>query len=254
MMRAVVLVVLCVPSALMATSAISAHQNPPTSDGTPALPCIQNALGGTAASAAVTSLHIEAEKRPLQQSGMRPLAGTREINVVFPDRYRRDEVGRPIRPGDGEIRSVEGFNKGVLLSTFAHPDPKLGEVLARQDFNRQMLMRLPRQAAGVRLSQRMTTDSGQERIAIEASGTAGLEATLLADRATCVPVALLYTMVRRTGRVAARIDLSGYRLFGGIRFPTVLRTSHEGEPYQEERVTLVEVNSPAAARAFSSRR
>jgi hypothetical protein len=238
----------------MATSAISAQQNPLTSDGTPALACIQNALGGTAAFAAVTSLHIQAEKRPLQQSGMRPAAGTREINVVFPDRYRRDEVGRPFRPGEGEIRSVEGFNKGVLLSTFAHPDPNRGLVLARQDFNRQMLMRLPRQVAGVRLSQRMTTDSGRERLAIEASGTAGVEATLLVDRATCVPVALLYTRVSSTFRGVARVDLSGYRLFGGIRFPTVLRTSRDGEPYQEERVNLVEVNSPTAARAFSGRR
>jgi hypothetical protein len=34
----------------------------------------------------------------------------------------------------------------------------------------------------------------------------------------------------------------------------VLKTSVAGQPYHEERVTTVEVNTPAAARAFAGRR
>lgn len=252
-MRVPYFVVLRVLSPLVATQVMVAPQSPPA-DAASALACIQNALGGTAAFAAVSSLHIKAEMRPSQDSGMRPLLGTREINVVFPDQYRRDEVGRPPDPGESELRSAAGFDGGVVLSYPRHPDPKLAAVLARQDFERQMLMRLPRQLASVSLSQRVTTDSGHERLAIDASGTGGTKSTLLVNRDTCVPLALLYNTVTPSRSGVARVDLSGYRTFGRVRFPTVLKTSIGGEPYREERVTLVEVNSPAAAKAFSSRR
>lgn len=115
---------------------------------------------------------------------------------------------------------------------------------------RQMLMRLPRALAGVSLSQRTARDAGQERLALDASGPTGV-VTLLADSKTCVPVALQYLL---GGALNIRVDLSGHRTFGGIRFPTVLTTSRNGVPSEEERVSRVEVNAPGADRYFAGGR
>jgi len=113
-----------------------------------------------------------------------------------------------------------------------------------------MLMRLPRTLPGVKLSQHVTTDSGRERLAVEAFATDDFRATLLADRGSCVPIALQFVVVKD----AWRVDLSEYVTFGGIKFPTVLRESINGLPFREERVTSVEVNTPAAAKGFAGRR
>ena len=252
-MRALYLVLFCVLSQSVARTGVLAEQDPPAADATSALTCIQNALGGTAAFAAVSSLHIKGETKPLQDSGLRPPPGTREISVVFPDRYRRSQLARPVRPGEAGLSSIIGFDKGVVLSNPGHPDPKRAEVLAHQDFARQMLMRLPRKSAGLTLLQRVTRDSARERVAIEASGADDFSATLLVERGTCVPIALQYNTVTAGKSGLARVDLSGYRSFGGIRFPTVLTTLIAGLPYSEERVTSVEVNTPTAAKAFAAR-
>ena len=74
------------------------------------------------------------------------------------------------------------------------------------------------------------------------------------DRETCVPIALQYNTVTAAMGGLARVDLLEYRPFGGIRFPTVLKTSIAGQPYREERVTSIEVNTPTAALAFARRR
>ena len=246
-------VVLLATSLSFAVPAMFAGQATPPTDATSALTCIQNALGGTASFAAVTSLYIKAETKPSQNSGMRPVPGTQEMSLVFPDQYRRTNVGKPFKPGESALSSAIGFNKGMVLSEPPHPDPKRGGVVARQDFERQMLMRLPRKSATVKLSQRVTIDSGLERLAIDASGTEGFKSTLLVDRSTCMPIALLHNTVTPTQSGLARVELSGYRLFGGIRFPTMLKTLVSGEPYREERVTSVEVNTPTAAKAFAGR-
>ena len=122
------------------------------------------------------------------------------------------------------------------------------------DFARQMLMRLPRKMDGVKFAQRVLTDQGRERVAIDASGSNGFRATLLVDRGTCVPIALEYTTTRAFVGGVAHIDLLQYRPFGGVRFPTVLRTTIGGQLQEEERVTSIEVNTPAAAKAFPGRR
>jgi hypothetical protein len=85
-MRALYLAVFCALSQPVATQVTLAQQDPPATDATSALTCIQAALGGTAAFAAVSSLYIKGETKPSQTSGLRPLPGTRAISVVFPDR------------------------------------------------------------------------------------------------------------------------------------------------------------------------
>jgi hypothetical protein len=129
-------------------------------------------------------------------------------------------------------------------------DSKVSLVRARQDFERQMLMRFPRQLPGMRLRQRVVSDAGQQRLAIESVGIDSSRATLLIDRRTCVPIALQYTNLR-SGSIA-RVDLSGYRSFGSVRFPTVLTTSIGGLPYTEERVSAVELNAPDAEAYFAA--
>jgi hypothetical protein len=229
-----------------------AQQEPSATDATSALTCIQNALGGTAAFARVSSLYIKAEAKPSRNVGFRPVPGTREISVVFPDRYLRHE--RPSDPGRRAMSSSTGFDEGVILSSPRHPDEKRAEVSAHQDFARQMLMRLPRTLAGVRLMSHVTNDLGRGRLALEALGTEGFSATLLVDRDTCVPIALQYLTTGAAVSGITRVELSEYRSFGGVQFPMVLRTSVSGQPYHEERVTNIEVNTPAAAQAFAVRR
>jgi hypothetical protein len=116
-----------------------------------------------------------------------------------------------------------------------------------------MLMRLPRESADVHLVQRTirdTADGGQERLAIDAYGHDGLEATLLADQKTCIPVALQYRS--GNGRLASRVELADYRSFGGIQFPTVLRTARNGEPWIEEHDSDVQLNAADADKYFAS--
>ena len=249
-MRALCLILLGLASALAAKPGALGQQPPAAPDATEALTCIQRALGGTTAFAAVSSLYIAGATKPLQISGMRPVPGTREISVVFPDRYRRADIGQPFQAGEGRMRSTVGFDRAVILSNPREPDPKRADVSARQDFARQVLMRLPRTLPGVRLSQRVTNDSGRERLAVDAFGPDGFRATLLADRASCVPIALQFVFVSGSVQDPWRIDLSEYRAFGGIRFPTLLRESSGGLPFREERVTSVEVNTPTAAKGF----
>ena len=251
--RRLCLMLSCVLASSVAGRAALAEQGPVSGDATEALACIQRALGGTAAFAAVSSLYIAGTTKPLQSSGMRPVPGTREISVVFPDRYRRADIGQPFQAGEAGMRSTVGFDRGVILSNPKEPDPKRAEVSARQDFARQLLMRLPRTLPGVRLSQRVTNDSGRERLAVDAFGPDGFRATLLADRGSCVPMALQFVFVGGTVQDPWRVDLSEYRAFGGIKFPTLLRESSGGLPFREERVTSVEVNTPTASKGFSPR-
>jgi hypothetical protein len=250
-MRCLCLVLLlCVLSPSAAEPELFAEQKPSSAEALSGLACIQTALGGTAAFAAVSSLYITGTTKPLQDSGMRPVPGTRAISVVFPDRYRRADSGLPLMPGEGGMSSTVGFDRRVLLSNPRHPDANRNWVLARQDFGRQVLMRLPRSLPGTRLSQKVTNDSGRERLAVEAFGTDFFRATLLADRDSCVPIALRFVM----SGANVRVDLSNYRTFGGIKFPTILSESRGGLPYSEERVTSVEINTPAAARALAGGR
>jgi hypothetical protein len=184
--------------------------------------------------------------------------------MVFPDRYKRVNVGQPRSPGASTLRSVVGFDgpvmltspgvppEGAILRTTREDHARRLMRIAREDFVRQMLMRLPRVFADFALSERVIRDAGQERLALEVSGADGFRATLLADLETCVPLALQYTGVSPTkGFVPERADLSEYREFDGIRFATLLKISQNGEPFAEERVSDVELNAPDAAEYFA---
>jgi hypothetical protein len=180
---------------------------------------------------------------------MRPLAGTRDVRVIFPDRYRRDDMGR-LGNSQETLGSAVGFHGTVLLSRPGARDDQATWRVARRDFVIQMLVRLPRELPRVRLSSHAARDRGRDVLAIEASAPDAFRATLLADARTCVPIALQYQL----GPAASRIDMSAYREFGGIRFATVLRTSTNGQPVQEERVSRVQVNPPEIEMAFRNSR
>lgn len=244
--------VLCVLALSVALHPVVAQQTRVT-DTKSSLVCIQNTLGGTGTFATVSSLYIKSETKPLRTSGG-PIPGTREISIVFPDRYFRADRGQPFRPGEPELSSFIGFDRDAILSSPKPPDKKRAQASAHQYFAREVLMRLPRTLEGVNLAQATITDSGRERLAITASGSDDLKATLIVDRSTCVPVALQFDTVRGFVSGLARIDLSQYRSFGGIRFPTLLRMSIAGQPHQEEQVTSIEVNSPTALKVFLGRR
>jgi len=122
----------------------------------------------------------------------------------------------------------------------------------RLGFVREMLKRLPLELPDVRLSQRTTLDAGQERLAIDASGLDGLDVTLLADPRTCVPIALQYVAPSPTGSDPSRVELSQYRRFGGILVPTVLKTTKNGEHWEEEYDSEIQVNVTLGDEYFRS--
>jgi hypothetical protein len=240
---------------LLAMPSTSVRSEPQAGEA-PGLVCIQDALGGVRAVAGVSSLRIAGDTKPAGSIGMRPLPGTREISVVFPDRYKRVTMSQPSGASGGGLTSIIGFDRGTVLSSPRVPDDEASMRSARQDFMRQIPMRLPRTFAGVSLSQRMMQDAGQQRLAIDVSGPDAFRGTLLADAVTCVPVAFEYagSSRMRAATITVRVDLAQYREFGGVRFPTVLRTSHDGEPYAEEHVASVEVNAPGADQYFAPAR
>lgn len=234
-----------------------AQQGPSSTPAVPGLACIQDALGGVQVFAGVSSLRIVGSTKVTATTGMRPLPNKREIGVVFPDRYKQTNVEKDPAPGHVPLASLAGFNGNELLSGLMTPRPPDDAVPkwmhgVRLGFVREMLMRLPRELADVRLSQRTTIDAGQERLAIEASGLDDLDTTLLADPRTCMPVAVQYTGASPTGPDPYRVDLSEYRRFGGILFPTVLKTTKNGEPWVEEYDSEIQVNAPLSDEYFRS--
>ncbi len=189
-------------------------------------------------------------------TGMRPLPNKREIGVVFPDRYKQTNVEKDPAPGYTPLGSLAGFNGNDFLMSLRPPDDAVlarWQLGIRLGFVREMLMRLPRELADVRLSQRTTLDSGQERLAIEASGLDHLDTTLLADSRTCLPVALEYRQASTTTAGSTdtyRVELSQYRRFGGILVPTVLTTTKNGAPWEEEYDSEIQVNAPLSDEYF----
>jgi hypothetical protein len=171
---------------------------------------------------------------------------------VFPDRFKLQTVQTDAPSGLQPLSGIVGFNGDVLLANPRVPDSAVAKGMprVRQEFVRQVLMRLPRELAGVRLSQRVARDAGQDRLAVDAFSPA-LVATLLADVQTCMPIALQYTTVSMAeGSDTYRVDLSEYRRFAGIRFPTLLRKAKNGEAWEDEYDANVEVNASFADRYF----
>lgn len=219
---------------------------------TAGLACIQNALGGTREFASLSSLRFIGNTKPRATTPHRPYATRIEIGMVFPDRFKLQTVQTDAPAGLQSLSAMVGFNRDVLLGSLSVPDSAVPKVMpkVRQEFVRQMLMRLPREVAGVRLSQRVARDAGEERLAIDAFSS-GLVATLLADVHTCMPIALQYTKVSMAeGSDTYRVDLSQYRQFGGIRFPTLLRKAKNGEAWEDEYDANVEVNASFADNYF----
>jgi hypothetical protein len=245
------LVLAVVGSALAALSSVDVAASPVLMASAeapdPALACIQRALGGADAFARVSSLHIVSHKKPGATTGMRTLEGSREIWIVLPDRYKRHDVGTIPGGAGATLASTLGFDRDTILNRPGQRDAETSRRAAREAFVREMLMRLPRALTGATFSSHPIQDAGQARLALEATGPDGSRATLVADSQTCVPTAVLY----KIGASTARIDLSTYRTFDGIRFPTVLTMSRSGVPVEMENVSTIEVNAPATEKAFT---
>lgn len=213
--------------------------------------CVQDALGGLRALAAVSSLQIIGHTRPAASSGPRPIPGKREITIVFPDRYLRVDGGRSGSLDPGMLGTAVGFDGSTLLSRPRVPDLGAAIRSAKMDFVREMLARLPRASKEVQLTSQAASDGGQERLEIVATGPGGAITLMFAESRTCMPLAVAYEVNSLT---RVRVDLSKYAVFGGIRFPTFLRTSFNGQAFLEEEVSEVRVNPAGASEVFAARR
>ncbi|MEO8484390.1 MAG: hypothetical protein ABI634_19440 [Acidobacteriota bacterium] len=220
----------------------------------PGLACIQEALGGVRAFANVSSLRFFGETKPAVSAGPRSLPGTREIRVVFPDSYKRIDLGQVPGVAGATLGSTIGFDHSLMLSAPRSPDLAQSMRSARLDFARQMWPRFPRSAAGVTVSPRVIREGSRERVALDLAGSDGFQATLLADAVSCVPMALEYSTTTQRPSTMTRVDLSEYREFGGIRFPTVLATSTDGHATVVEHVSRIELNAPDSRQYFAAGR
>jgi hypothetical protein len=174
---------------------------------------------------------------------------------MLPDRFRYSSVQTDTAPGQTPLTMVSGFKGSELLTIGAKlPEDAVPKLMyfARLEFVRAILLRLPRKLVDVRLLQQTTHDAGQERIAISATLSNDLAGMLLVDPRTCIPAALQYTSPSPSGAATYRIDVSGYRRFGGILFPTVLKITQNGEPWEDEYDSDVQVNPQLGDEDFRS--
>lgn len=262
-MRGVYVIVLCGVVAAIGWVLFGRQQvtlpNPPASppgdatgqSASTGLTCIQDALGGASAFAGVSSLRIVGNADvTAAPGGLHPVPHKLEIGVQFPDRYRylNEGTGPHATP-----LTIMGFNGAEFLTNLARPPESAipGQLRGTwQGFVRQLLMRLPRELPEVRLTQRTTSDGGKSRVAIDAAGPDGLIATLIADAKSCVPVGMEYG---KDSKTAYRLELSDYRRFGGILFPTTMRTARNGEPWEDEHDTEIQVNPAFDADYFRNK-
>lgn len=214
------------------------------------LECIQDALGGVQALSRIASLRILGETKPASTSGLRSLPGSREIRLVFPDRYQRIDIGRPPGAAGATLNSVIGFDRTQLLSSPRVRDAAEAMRAARWDFEIQTWMRLPRLAKGTRVARRAMPGSPSRQFALEISTMDGFRASLQADTLSCTPTALEYRTTIYPQSTTTRVTLAAYRAFGDIRFPTVLTTWAGAEPSSIETVSTVELNAPNSKRYF----
>lgn len=222
-----------------------------------ALACAREALGGTRALSAVSSLVVTWETTP-DPANKRGLPSTTEITLGFPDKFKT--TSRTLLPNGKDLVSVQGFSgdrqlsKRVYDQTLVVDEPDEASLLRNQHgFARWALMLLLRETAPRPLTWSQDLTSADQHFSVAASGPDGFIIALLLDKATCQPVAAVWDrapnfgdgMSGRTsasGRYVERRDLLEYQTFDGIRLPTRIRTATDGIPRSELKLTSARVN------------
>ena len=221
---------------------------PPT-PATAALRCIQNALGGTNEVAALSSVRFVGKTKPT--------ATTRPLTVRHSDRNRHgvpgpvqtsdradrwiavpEEHGRvqrrgaPGKPESARCRRSQGDAEGAAGICQADADAAASGVGRRPPFP----------ARGARRRSGATHHP---------AFSPALVATLWR---TSTRACLSHFSTRkspwRKARTLSGVDLSEYRRFGGIRFPTLLRQAKNGPAWEDEYDVNVEVNASFDDRYF----
>ena len=243
-----------------------------------ALSCARGAIGGDAVTH-VRSLLIRKVRNPAAgaKGGLR---AEEHLAIALPDRYR-EEV-RSDLPNYSLI-SIRGFKGDVPFErstvngeSSSHAVRPEALKAAKQQFARELLVWLIRDSPAFPLqwaladSNKVPTDRPSKRVpanrlALGATGPEGFNATLLLDAITCHPVALTYERRATIADFRAeqangisvvgdtrleRLDLSDYRSFGGVMFPTRIKMSIGPRAISDERVTEIEVNPALPADEF----
>ena len=216
---------------------------------TAALRCIQNALGGTNEVAALSSVRFVGKTKPTATTRPRPYATRIEIGTVFPDRFKLQTAQTD---GLQSLRSMVGFNGEVLLANPRVPDVAVPKVMpkARQEFVRQMLMRLPGSWPASAFPSAwcatpVRSDSPLTRSVRPLSPLFWRTST----RACLSHFSTTKVSMAEGSDTVPRRSLE-YRRFGGIRFPTLLRQAKNGAAWEDEYDVNVEVNASFDDRYF----
>jgi hypothetical protein len=266
-------------------------QRQPPSTWREAVACVQTALGGTRAIAAVKSLRMTSTIRPPLGGRGDVQPGQYVVSFAFPDRYKEVEASYLVEP-DGTRRplptSTWGLNGTQSLGSMdgrPSPAPAWELIVARRNFAHltlALLVRVPAiTGARLTLGKTIAADDGKAVLTIQMNGKDDLNGTLEIDAATCQPRALQWTRPATIGDalsesrsqarpkppitavIAAaagappagtrtvRVTLSDYRAFDGIRFRTTWRRATDGVPDAEQRVTSIEINPTFDAETFA---
>jgi len=254
----------------------------PQASPSSAVACAQKALGDPAAIGRIRSLRVSSEIRPPAREGILP--ATREFAFAFPDKYKSTSAS-VLASKDGSsderrLMSVVGFNGRTLLTSMGvgNPTTKVtGDTApafigAKHEFARNVLILLvrPTPAIADKLSVRGSHLGSEYGISV--AGPDNFAATLLLDPSSCRPLALVFERPQNLADprpaakagssttsfaftkklVQVRIELSEYRPFTGVLFPTLLKTSVDAQPVAEELITGVQVNPTLPANYFAT--
>lgn len=208
------------------------------SDATKLLADVQQALGGSAALAAITSIDVQG--KALRTTLDLCASGDFEMSIALPGRYTRRDMaaqfaGGPVYrlsgfDGDTFIHDVQAppdqrARKGAVRTFVEGPTSPSGEKAAllrvRQDFARMALGFLPQSLSAYPLSfspgGRVVLASGAADV-LEVTGEDGFAARLFIDGATHLPVML--TWMARQPVVITNAGEPRRRSGGGTLIPT----------------------------------
>jgi hypothetical protein len=213
----------------------------------------------------VTSLLVSATRQPAAGAAGQ-LPSTERIAIALPDRYT-DEIRSELPGGFGAITNISGLmgkegleRSSVRGNRIIHDGTSEAREHGEEQFARALMLWLLRDSPAVPVTWSAGTPGKNvpsNRLAVQARGRAGFNATLWLDAETCHPIAVSYERPANLGDMRAeqasgvtalgdtrlvRLDMGEYRSFGGVQFPTVIRMSVSGRAEAEQRVTDIEVN------------
>jgi hypothetical protein len=243
-----------------------------TADATAVLAASRDALGGDARLAAVKTFTATGRIRQVRGNNLVPIEF--EINCELPDKFvRKDEV-----PAQDTDLTVRGFNGDTPIQFPVPPPsaagrgggppgggPPLGGpprvTAVKQDFARLTLGMFAASFPSYRLTFKYAglgeAPEGQADV-LDVSGPDNFSARLIVQRATHLPVMLIWQVPPPAGRQAPaeakpienRLYYSDFRDVNGLKWPFRIRRAVAGETVEETTFDRIRINTKIDPKKF----